>query len=188
MSDKLNKKVKALLPSKPEAAAALRRFAGTHNNGDLIDDLLFGTWVLMDIERRAGGNPFDNRNTIYTGTPDDNGLNDGVKRYSADPGALTYLQRYYTLTGHLTRPVLAIHTSYDPLVPPAVVASYTLLTRVAGASDLFAAQYVKHDGHCHITAEEVERGFAELRQWKEKGTRPEAGELRVKSPVPAKSN
>ena len=188
MSDKLGKKVRDLLLSKPEAAGALRRFAGTHNNGDLTNDLLFGTWVLKDIERRAGGNPFDNRNTIYTGNPDDNALNDGVKRYIADPGALTYLQRYYTLTGHLTRPVLAIHTSYDPLVSPSVVASYTLLTRIAGAGDFFAAQYVKHNGHCNITPEEVDRGFAELRQWKEKGTRPVAGELRVKSRGPARSN
>jgi hypothetical protein len=188
MSDKLGKKVRDLLPSKPEAAAALRRFAGTHNNGDLTNDLLFGTWVLKDIERRAGGNPFDNRNTIYTGNPDDNAINDGVKRYAADPGALTYLQRYYTLTGHLTRPVLAVHTTYDPLVPPSVVASYTLLTRTAGASDFFAAQYVKHNGHCNITPEEVDRGFVELRRWKEKGTRPVTGELRVKAQGPAPSN
>jgi hypothetical protein len=54
--------------------------------------------VLRDIERRAGGNPFDNRNTIYNGTPEDNALNDGVQRYAADPGALADLQHYYTPT------------------------------------------------------------------------------------------
>lgn len=177
-SKELGQRVRDLLQSKPQAAAALRRFGGIHENKDLIDDLLFGTWVLKDIERRAGGNPFDNRNTIYTGGLDDNALNNGVKRYTADSGALAYLQNFYTPTGHLTRPVLAIHTTYDPLVVPAVVAGYTLLARTAGAGELFVAQYVKHDGHCNITPAEIKRGFAELREWKEKGVRPEAGELK----------
>jgi pimeloyl-ACP methyl ester carboxylesterase len=178
MSEKLDKRVGTLLQSKPAAAAALRRFAGLHNNKDLTGDLLFGTWVLKDIERRAGGNPFDNRNTIYTGTFDDNAVNDGVKRYPADPGALAYLQRYYTLTGRLTRPVLAIHTTYDPLVPPAVPSDYALLARTAGAADFFVVQYVKHDGHCNITPEEIDRAFSELREWKSSGSKPSAGALK----------
>jgi pimeloyl-ACP methyl ester carboxylesterase len=177
MSEKLGEKVANLLQSKPQAAAALRRFGGIHANKDLIDDLLFGTWVLKDIERRAGGNPFDNRNTIYTAGTNNNLVNDGVKRYAADPGALAYLQRYYTPTGRLTRPVLAIHTTYDPLVPPLVPGAYSQLARTAGAGDFFVVQYVKHDGHCNITPEEVGRGFTELRQWKENNTRPSAGAL-----------
>jgi pimeloyl-ACP methyl ester carboxylesterase len=177
-SEKLGQKVGNLLQSKPQAAAALRRFGGIHSNRDLIDDLLFATWVLKDIEHRAGGNPFDNRNTIYTGGLDDNALNDGVKRYTAAPGALAYLQHYYTPTGHLARPVLAIHTTYDPVVPPSVVASYTMLARTQKSGDLFVAQYVKHNGHCNITPTEIDRGFSELRQWKEKGIRPAPGELK----------
>jgi pimeloyl-ACP methyl ester carboxylesterase len=177
MSEELEKKVSALLESNSGAAAALLRFGGLQNNKDLTSDLLFGTWVLKDIERRAGGNPFDNRNTIYAGTAADNAVNDGVKRYAADPGTLVYLQRYYTPTGHLTRPVLAIHTTYDPLVPPSVPGNYALLTREAGAGDFFVVQYVKRDGHCNITAEEIDRGFAELRQWKTSGIKPAAGGL-----------
>lgn len=177
MSEELEKKVAALLDSKPESTAALLRFTGLHNNKDLSGDLLFGTWVLKDSERRAGGNPFDNRNTIYTGTPDDNTLNDGVKRYAADPGALAYLQRYYTPTGRLTRPILAIHTTYDPLVPPSAPSNYALRARSAGAGDFFVVQYVKRDGHCNITPEEIDRGFTELRQWGEKGTKPSSGAM-----------
>jgi pimeloyl-ACP methyl ester carboxylesterase len=178
ISEKLDKQVAALLQSKPDVAAALLRFAGLRAEKDLVSDLLFGTWVLKDIEQRAGGNPFDNRNTIYTGVPDDNAVNDGVKRYAADPGALGYLQRYYTPTGHLTRPVLAIHTTYDPLVSPSVPGAYSLLARAAGAGEFFVVQYVKHDGHCNITPEEIGRGFAELRLWREKGEKPAAGGMR----------
>jgi hypothetical protein len=177
MSEDLEKKVSASLEANPPAASVLRNFGGLHNDKDLTALLLFATWVLKDLEQRAGGNPFDNRNTIYTGTTDDNTLNDHVKRYAADPSALSYLQRYYTPTGHLTRPVLAIHTTYDPLVSPAVPSTYAQLARTAGAGDLFVVQYVEHDGHCNITPEEVERGFAELRQWKEKGTVPVPGRL-----------
>jgi hypothetical protein len=177
VSEDLEKKVSASLEANPPAASVLRNFVGLHNDKDLTSLLLFATWVLKDLEQRAGGNPFDNRNTIYTGTTDDNTVNDRVKRYAADPGALSYIQRYYTPTGHLTRPMLAIHTTYDPLVSPAVPSTYAQLARTAGAGDLFVVQYVEHDGHCNITPEEVERGFAELRQWTEKGTVPVPGRL-----------
>jgi pimeloyl-ACP methyl ester carboxylesterase len=176
-SAELEKQVSASLESNPPAAAALRNFVGLRNNKDLASLLVFATWVLKDLERRAGGNPFDNRNTIYAGMTDDNALNEGVKRYAADPGALDYVKRYYTPTGHLARPVLAIHTTYDTLVPPAVPSAYAQLTRIAGNGDMFVLQYVEHDGHCNITPEEVERGFAELREWKEKGIAPKPGRL-----------
>ncbi len=178
VSNTLGKTIAALLQSKPEAASVLRRFASVHDHKDLVSDLLFATWALRDIERRAGGNPFDNRNTIYTGTSNDNMLNDGIKRYAADRGALAYLQRYYTPTGRLMRPVLAIHTTYDPLVPASVPGNYALLARVAGAGDFFVVQYVKREGHCSITPQEVDRAFAELRQWKNDGAKPIAGALK----------
>jgi pimeloyl-ACP methyl ester carboxylesterase len=177
MTEQLSKTVFDRLLAKPAAAAVVRKLDGIHNDHDLAGTIIFATYILKDIEQRAGGNPFDNRNTIYTGSPDDNALNDGVKRYASDPGALAYLQRYVTLTGHLTRPVLAIHTTYDPLVPPDIPDKYSLLAREGGTGDLFVQQYVKHDGHCHITPEETEKGFQELRRWKGTHQAPKAGWL-----------
>lgn len=174
MTDDLRKSIKALLDSKPDAAAVLRQVTSLKNNTDLANGLVFGTYVLKDLQQRAGGNPFDNRYTIYTGTPDDNALNDKVERYAADPGTLKYLERFYTPTGKLERPVLAIHTTYDPTVSPTVPNMYVLLTREAGKGDMFVQRYSKHDGHCNIPPEEVEQGFTELRIWKEKGERPVA--------------
>ena len=176
-SDDLQNKILALLQSKPDVAAVLRRFDELHSDKDLAGKLLFSTWILKDLEQRAGGNPFDNRNTIYTETTDDNTVNEHVKRYAADPGAIDYIKRYYTPTGHLTRPVLAIHTTYDQLVSPSVPSAYSELTRRAGSGDFFVLQYVEHDGHCNITPQEVETGFQELRQWREKGIPPKAGHL-----------
>jgi hypothetical protein len=113
------------------------------------------------LQQRGGGNPFDNRSTIYSGTPDDNALNDGVARYASAPRAAEYVRTYYTATGHLTRPMLAIHTTYDPLVPPWVPNNYALLAESAGSGDLFVQQYVKHDGHCAINGAETARGLME---------------------------
>lgn len=175
MTDDLRKSIKQLLDSKPESAAVIRNLTSLKNNTDLANGLVFGTYVLKDLQQRAGGNPFDNRSTIYTGTPDDNMLNDKVKRYAADPGTLKYLETYYTPTGNLQRPILAIHTTYDPTVSPTVPNMYVLITREAGKGNLFVQHYVKHDGHCNITPEETEHGFVELRNWTEKGERPAAG-------------
>jgi pimeloyl-ACP methyl ester carboxylesterase len=179
VNDPLKKKILALLRRKPTATATLRRMTDIHKNEDLADVVVFTTYVLKDLQQRAGGNPFDNRQTIYTGSDDDNALNDGVHRYAADPAALDYLERFYTPTGKLAKPVLAIHTTYDPLVSPSFPNRYSLLTREAGNGNLFVQQYVKHDGHCNITASEIERGFAELRDWKNGNTAPSGGWLRV---------
>jgi pimeloyl-ACP methyl ester carboxylesterase len=177
LTEQLSKTVFDRIRAKPQAAAAVGKLTGIHNDRDLASTIVFVTYVLKDIEQRAGGNPFDNRDTIYTGSADDNALNDGAKRYAPDPNALAYLQRYVTLTGRLARPVLAIHTTYDPLVPPSIPNDYSQLTREAGSGDWFVQQYVKHDGHCAITAQETEKGFQELKRWKDTHQPPKAGWL-----------
>lgn len=177
MSKELNGEIEKLLDSKPDKSEMLRRWSGIRTNKELAATTVFFTYILMDLEQRGGGNPFDNRNIIYSGTPDDNALNDGVKRYPSNPRATEYLHTYYSPTGRLTRPMLAIHTTYDPLVPPWVPNAYSLLTDQMSTKDLFVQQYVKHDGHCAINNTEVTRGFAELQAWKTRGVRPAAGPL-----------
>lgn len=172
----LAKKIEAVLDSSPEKSAVLRRQNGTKSNKDLAGVLTFLTYLLKEMQERAGGNPFDNRNIIYSNTDDDNKVNAGVKRYAADAKATEYLRNFYTPTGRINRPMLAIHTSYDPLVPVSVPNIYQSLVDSSGTSSLFVQQYVKHDGHCRITPEETKRGFSELREWKSSGVRPKAGD------------
>ena len=175
-SPDLAKQVEALLDAAPEKAAVLKRQQGTKSNKDLAGVLTFLTYMIKEMQERAGGNPFDNRNIIYSNTDDDNTVNAGIKRYVADPKAVEYLRTFYTPTGHLARPMLAIHTSYDPLVPVSVPNVYQSLVDGAGTSNLFVQQYVKHDGHCRILPEEVKKGFSQLRDWKSSGVRPKAGD------------
>jgi hypothetical protein len=176
-SPELNEKMTKLLDSKPDKAEILRHWSGLRTNKELAATTVFFTYILMDLEQRSGGNPFDNRNIIYSGTPDDNAPNDGVKRYVANPRSTEYLRTYYTPTERLTRPMLAVHTTYDPLVPPWIPNAYSLLTEQMGTKSLFVQQYVKHDGHCAINNTEVGCAFTELREWKTRGVRPPAGAL-----------
>ena len=167
-----------LLDEKPDAAAALRRYAGTQNNQQLAMFLAFNTKLLAELNKHAGGNPFDNRNTVYVDTGDDNMVNDKVARYTADPRAAAYVRRYFTTTGRLQAPLLAVHNTYDPIVPAWIPNQYQVLTESAGTTNLFVQQYVKHDGHCNISPAETTRAFNELLDWKRNGKRPESGELK----------
>ncbi len=171
-------KTEALLSAAPEKAEAVRRYAAVRNNKELAAKLAFFTFILKDIQQRGGGNPFDNRDTIYEGTPDDNAVNDGVKRYAASARAAAYLRAWYTPTGRLARPMLAIHTTYDALVRPYVPNEYAMLASQNGSAAMFAQQYVKHDGHCAILPAEIARGFELLRAWARTGQRPPGGALR----------
>ena len=139
------------------------------------------------MQERGGGNPFDNRNVIYESADNYNELNDGVKRYTANPRAAEYVRTWYTPTGKLTRPMLAIHTTYDPLVPVRIPARYPELVEQSGSQDLFVQQYVKHDGHCTILPNEVAAGFTELRAWKDNGAKPHAGLPEIKSAASGQS-
>lgn len=175
MGDDVTDRIQALMDSQPEKAKALLRYSGAHNTKDLASTLTFVTWMFGDLQRRSGGNPFDNHNVIYESPDNYNELNDGVKRYTADPKAAEYLRTWYTPTGKISHPMLAIHTTYDPLVPVRIPDLYPALAESNGASDLFVQQYVHHDGHCAIQPDEIAQGFSELRDWKNAGVKPHSG-------------
>ncbi len=174
----LNAKITEALESSPEKAASLRHQNNLKSHKDLAGTLTFLVYLVKEINERSGGNPFDNRNVIYSGTLDDNTLNSTISRYAADPKAVAYLRANYTPTGKIAKPMLAIHTSYDPLVPVTIPNTYSTLVELAGTQSLFVQQFVKHDGHCAILPGEVSKGFAELREWKNNGVRPAGGELK----------
>jgi hypothetical protein len=165
----------AMLDARPKEAAELRAFSRLRLNAEVAWAAVLFTDIMRDVQRRGGGNPFDNTNTIYEGTSDDNALNDGVRRYRADPAAAAWLRGHYTPTGRISRPLVALHTTYDPLVPPWVTNAYALTTAQAGADSLFVQQYVHRATHCGFTADEIRRSFDALRAWKEAGRRPQPG-------------
>lgn len=174
--------IEKALNGAPAQASVLRDLSDIHTTRGLADVLVFNTFVIKDLRQKAGGNPFDNRNLIYTGTTDDNTLNDKVQRYAADGKAVAYLAQNYTPTGDLKKKLLAMHTVYDPLVPAATAAYYDTITQRRGVGDLFVQQYVKRDGHCNFTADQTGQAFDELTAWIHEGKRPNPGLLPGSAP------
>jgi hypothetical protein len=85
---------------------------------------------------------------------------------------------HYTPTGRLTRPMLAVHTMYDPLIPGTTLALYAHEVEAAGFGENLVQQYVHRDGHCAFSRQQVGESFDELLAWINGGKRPAPGLLR----------
>lgn len=170
-------KVKAALEAAPDKAASYaKRYSIAVS--DVPGTLAFFYEINREMQARTGGNPFDNRNTIYDGFDDDVALNRGVKRYAADAKAREYLRQHYAPTGRIHDPVLTLHTTYDPLVPGRYISEYDSIARVVGTQDLFVTKFVVARGHCTFTPAQTGAAFEALLQWVRERRRPEAGELK----------
>ena len=181
-SEALRQRVLTAMRANPQGATAMRNITGLHSDVEVARAVGYYTYVVGDMQRKAGGNPFDNRNYLYTGTSTDTktdyALNDGVRRYPADPKARAYLLAHYSPSGRLTRPMLALHTIYDPLIPATSLSLYESQVAAAGFSQNFVQEYVNREGHCTFSSEEVGRAFDELLRWVHTGVAPQSGLLR----------
>ena len=68
--------------------------------------------------------------------------------------------------------MLALHTSYDELLPVFNYEYYDQLTEIKHTSDMYIQQYVVRDGHCEFTIEEVDGAFEQLLLWIREDKRP----------------
>ena len=87
------------------------------------------------------------------------------------------MARFYTPTGKLARPLLALHDTGDPLVAGFDRFEYALLAQRAGHADNFVQQYV-NARPLRVHAGEIDRAFDELLDWSRGGQRPASGRLR----------
>lgn len=161
----------------PQPNAALAARFGIRPT-DLPGVVAYYYAILKEVEHRAGGNPFDNTGTVYTGFGDDVALNRRVRRYGADRQAVEYLRQNYSPSGRIADPVLSVHTTYDPIVPPRFATGYARITEVAGTQDHFVGRFVAADGHCVISPAQMATAFDALQQWASTGRPPEGGEIR----------
>jgi pimeloyl-ACP methyl ester carboxylesterase len=168
-------KAKAAMAADPQRAL---RYAHHFDRSveDLPNVLAFFQLIMAELKQRAGGEPFDNQNRIYTGFGDDVALNRTVKRYTANPAARDYVKQYATPTGRISDPVLALHTTSDPLVLASDVTAYEVPAILAGTSDRFVARYVEANGHCSFPPATMGNAFDALRAWAKGGNRPAGGE------------
>src|SRR5260221_64291 len=101
-------------------------------------------------------------------------------RVSADPSAVRYLAQYISFNGHLSVPVLTMHTTGDGLVVPENEQAYASVVQRAGDSRLLRQVFVSRAGHCAFTpAETITAVQALLRrlatgQWDNQALQPES--------------
>jgi hypothetical protein len=126
--------------------------------------------LIADIK----GNPFDNMETIYTGSSNDAALNTGVARLSADIHARNYFRTWYEPDGSIDgTPFLALHTSRDPIVrEKGNNDKYQALVESTGNGDFFVRRVVDRFGNCTFSNEELASHFSDLVTWVETGVRP----------------
>jgi pimeloyl-ACP methyl ester carboxylesterase len=129
-----------------------------------------------DLEARAGGNPSSNTGVDYfrdllksadlpevvalyhaAGLSLDQDLATlaAAPRISADPAAKAYLTHNITYNGHLSMPVLTMHTVGDGLVVPENEQAYSSVVAKSGDSALLRQVYVNRAGHCAFTPAET---------------------------------
>jgi len=173
----IEKQIASALAAKPEAAESLLRIWGVGDVPTLGSVIAFNYYEVGELQRRTHGNPFNNADLIYTGNKDAFALNAGVKRYRADAAAAAYIARWYTPSGKLLRPLLALHDTGDPLVPATAAFDYALAVQRAGHADNFVQQFVNKEGHCVFTPQEIGRAFDELLTWVRDNKRPASGPL-----------
>lgn len=175
LDEKLVDKVLAALPSNEKGLKEMMALGHFKTERDLADGVVFGSFIQRDFEQKLGASVMETRNYLYAGGTDDDALNEGVKRYAGSETALAYLKSWYTPTGILLKPTLAVHTTYDPIIPADTVRLYSDQVQRAGSSANFVQQFVKADGHCHIGGPETVTALQELIAWKRTGARPVPG-------------
>lgn len=80
-------------------------------------------------------------------------------RIAADPAAVDY-GRESSFDGRLVKPLLAMTTTGDPLLPVSNARPLETAARAAGAGDLVRMLYVEGPGHCAFTLAEIGAALA----------------------------
>ena len=143
--------------------------------GDLPFALFFNENVLRDLAVKTGGNPFDNLNTVYTGFPNDLEVNQKAERLPATSNPQSVFGKY-DRTGNINKPILAMHTIYDQLIPPTYgITNFENLVHRQQKDKFFVAKYTNGQAHCAFTNQQTGKAFDELRAWVNTGVKAQAG-------------
>ncbi|MDR7191975.1 alpha/beta hydrolase family protein [Luteimonas terrae] len=146
------------LASDLAAAATLAQALEVPADG-LVGALGLHALLLREMTARAGGLPVDNRETIYSGFGDDAAFNAGVRRYSADAEAVTYLAGVADLRGTIGKPLVLRYNQEDPTIPPRYHGVYPALAAEAGRADLVTVMPPAGEGHCAFAPEQMLEAF-----------------------------
>jgi pimeloyl-ACP methyl ester carboxylesterase len=136
--------------------------------------------LLSDPNRREspGGRATSTRDIAYQIDPGlgytAEELNRNIRRFDPMPGARSEDSDpvFAELTGRLSAPVIALHTTGDAFVPFGLQQEYRRRTIEAGTADLLVQRAIRRPGHCQFEVAEVTRAFDDLVAWIDQGTPP----------------
>jgi uncharacterized repeat protein (TIGR01451 family) len=121
--------------------------------------LWYNVFATNDAKAKLGGQPFDNSDRVYTGSDDDDRLNDAVQRFVADQVALDEMEAHYLPTGQLSVPMVTIHTTLDEIVPCWHEALYHDRAVASQAWPWLDSITIPRYGHCNFLPSEVVQAF-----------------------------
>ncbi|GGW47086.1 alpha/beta hydrolase family protein [Streptomyces griseoloalbus] len=140
----------------------------------LESHLRFSVFTFRDIVHKRLGdrNPFTNEGVRYSGSHDDEALNAGVERFTADPTAVRDLSYDSDLTGKVKIPVLTLHAIDDPTAFIEHEAAYRD-TLTGAHRDAHLVQTFTHEHeHSALSDSEYANSIASLDRWVRTGDKP----------------
>ncbi|WP_307168291.1 S9 family peptidase [Streptomyces sp. B3I7] len=145
----------------------------------LESHLRFATFTFRDIvsTRLGGRNPFSNKGVRYSGSHDDEALNAGVERFSADPTAVRDLSYDSDLTGKVDIPVLTMHAIDDPTAFVEHEAAYRATLQGAHRDQYLVQTFTDEHEHSQLSSSEYANSIVALDRWVRTGKKPTPASL-----------
>jgi len=140
----------------------------------LLGHLNWATWLFEDVvsKRLEGRNPWGNADVRYTGSSDDDALNTGILRYSADPLAVAALAADSLPTGNLPVPVVTLHAIHDPVAFVELESNYRDIVAKASRADSLVQVFTVESEHSYLSDPEYTAAFTSLMDWVDQGLKP----------------
>jgi hypothetical protein len=159
--------------------------------GWIFTDMFFATEARSELERRAGGAITQNLNRDYNltvgekaylmafGVPSaliDGWLAtmNGQRNISAPNSSRRYLKKNANYSGDIEKPVLTIHTQFDPLVTVSQEYEYAQTVAREGNSRKLFQTYTNGNGHCNFTGPQLITAVNAINTWVRNRTKPTA--------------
>lgn len=142
---------------------------------ELVAHMNWATFLFQDlVQKRLGGlNPFDNSQTVYSGSSNDAELNAGVERFHADARAVARLAYDADLSGLIVAPTVSIHARHDPTVTYLADAMYAETVARAGRSDLLVQALTDENQHSKLEDGGYLTALTALETWIDTSVRPD---------------